>query len=46
VTDYAPWFGMDQNRSLNEINAVGHLVEAVKALHARIAVLEAGRTRP
>jgi hypothetical protein len=41
VTEFSPWFGMDRNRALNEINAVGHLVSAVRELTRRVEVLEA-----
>lgn len=41
VTDESPWFGKDHGKALNEINAVGYLVGAVKALEARLAAAEA-----
>jgi len=47
VTDFTPALGMDPDaahpngRSLNEINAVGYTIGAVKALDARVRALEA-----
>lgn len=41
VTDESPWFGKDHNRALNEINAVGYLVGAVRELERRLAASEA-----
>lgn len=47
TTDDSPWFGMDRDtlhphgKSLNVINAIGYLVQAVKALSARLDALEA-----
>lgn len=41
VTDYAPWFGMNENQALNPVNSTGHLVQAIKAQQAKINTLEA-----
>lgn len=40
VTDRSPWFGKDGGKALNEINAIGYLIGAVQALHARVVELE------
>jgi hypothetical protein len=40
VTDESPHFGKDEGRALNEINGLGYLIGAVRALAARITALE------
>ncbi len=41
ITDYAPIFGMDNNKSLNEITSHGYTMAAIKALHSEIQTLKA-----
>lgn len=43
VTDYAPRYGMDGGRALNEVTAIGDLLRAVAWCIERIAALEAQR---
>jgi hypothetical protein len=45
VTDESPWLAKDGGKALNEINAVGYLVGAVRALEARVRELEAQQLR-
>jgi hypothetical protein len=40
VTDESPHFGKDEGRALNEINGLGYLIGAVRALAGRLAALE------
>jgi hypothetical protein len=44
VTDFAPRYGMDNNKSLNEITLFGDLVNAISEIVARLEKLE-GETR-
>jgi hypothetical protein len=41
ITNYAPWLGKDGGQTLNEVNAVGLLVQSVQALQQQIVELEA-----
>ena len=44
TTDDSPEFGMDLGKSFNPVSAHGYTIAAIKALHARIAVLEAAQS--
>ncbi len=41
ITDHAPVFGMDNNKSLNEITAHGYSMAAIKELNRKIEALQA-----
>jgi hypothetical protein len=41
ITDYSPEFGKDNGKALNEINAIGILIQALKAQQAEIERLTA-----